>query len=69
MTNLAQSDAQRILNFLKVQGGEASVSEVIASSGAEKLRVYPLIQRMMLSGDISITEVDAWGSPVRIALK
>ena len=49
-------------------GGDVAVDDIIAFSGAEKLRVYPLIFKMKLDGVITITETNMWGAPTKIRL-
>ena len=43
-------DRERILSFISNQGGSALVEEVMEQSGAEPLRVYPLLFELRQEG-------------------
>lgn len=66
--NYEELDMYRIIDYVISVGGDASVDDIITFSGAEKLRVYPLIFKMKLDGVITVTETNMWGAPTRIRL-
>lgn len=64
MTN-KEKDRLAILNYL--EGKElVNVEELIKQSGAEKLRVYPILFEESQKGTIKIVERDALGAPVSV---
>ena len=68
MMNYEEIDQYRIIDYMIAVGGDVAVDDIIAFSGAEKLRVYPLIFKMKLDGLITITETNMWGAPTKIRL-
>lgn len=66
--NYANLDRLKILDYLEKCGNEASVVDIIAYSGAEKLRVYSLITKMELNGEIKILEKNSFGAPLYIKI-
>ncbi len=66
--NYEERDMYRIIDYVISAGGDASVDDIITYSGAEKLRIYPLIFKMKLDGIITVTETNMWGAPTRIRL-
>lgn len=64
MANYADTDHRKIADYIEKHGGTVAVGELIGGSGCEPLRVYPLIQRMMLAGELKIMKTDAWGAPL-----
>lgn len=66
--NYANLDRLKILDYLERCGNEASVADIIAYSGAEKLRVYSLITKMELNGEIKILEKTSFGAPLYIKI-
>lgn len=66
--NYANLDRLKILDYLEKCGNEASVVDIIVYSGAEKLRVYSLITKMELNGEIKILEKTSFGAPLYIKI-
>lgn len=66
--NYANLDRLKIVDYLERCGNEASVVDIIAYSGAEKLRVYSLITKMELNGEIEILEKTSFGAPMYIKI-
>lgn len=64
----AEKDRMKILEYIRKHGNSCSVAELIEKSGAERLRVYPLIARLSIEGNLKITKFDSWGSPVTVLL-
>ena len=66
--NYKQQDRERILSFISSQGGNALVEEVMERSGAEPLRVYPLLFELSQEGLLAYEEEEEYGSPKRVRL-
>ena len=63
-----QQDRERILSFISSQGGNALVEAIIEQSGAEPLRVYPLLFELRQEGLLAYEEEEEFGSPKRVRL-
>ena len=63
-----QQDRERILSFISSQGGNALVEAIIEQSGAEPLRVYPLLFELRQEGLLAYEEEEEYGSPKRVRL-
>ena len=63
-----QQDRERILSFISSQGGSALVEAIMERSGAEPLRVYPLLFELRQEGLLAYEEEEEYGSPKRIRL-
>lgn len=61
--NYKAIDRERILSFIASQGGMASVIDIMEQSGAEKLRVYPILMEENLAGRLMYVEEEEYGSP------
>ena len=61
-------DRERILSFISSQGGSALVEEVMERSGAEPMRVYPLLFELRQEGLLAYEEEEEYGSPKRVRL-
>ena len=61
-------DRERILSFISNQGGSALVEAIIERSGAEPLRVYPLLFELRQEGLLAYEEEEEYGSPERVRL-
>lgn len=64
--NYANLDRLKILDYVQRCGNKASVVDIITYSGADKLRVYSLITKMELDGEIKILERTSFGAPTYI---
>ena len=63
-----RQDRERILSFISCQGGSALVEEVMEQSGAEPMRVYPLLFELRQEGLLAYEEEEEYGSPKRVRL-
>ena len=63
-----QQDRERILSFISSQGGSALVEAIMERSGAEPLRVYPLLFELRQEGLLAHEEEEEYGSPKRVRL-
>ena len=61
-------DRERILSFISSQGGSALVEAIIERSGAEPMRVYPLLFELRQEGLLAYEEEEEYGSPKRVRL-
>lgn len=67
--NYKEIDRKKIMNYLKANGGEVEVKNIIAESGAEQMRIYPILFEERIAGNIEVTEFEDMGSPKRVRLK
>lgn len=65
----AEKDINLILNRLSSNAGSAEVADFFEIDGIEKLRIYPLIYRLVERGSLEIVEFDEMGAPVKVRLK
>lgn len=62
-------DTQRILSYLSAAYPHSvEVDDLIAHSGAEKLRVYPALFELEQEGSIEVVEREELGAPKRVRL-
>ena len=66
-TNYKQQDCNKILSYLK-EHPICSVDAIIKESGAEPLRVYPLLFELTQAKKIRITKESGWGAPLEVEL-
>lgn len=67
--NYEELDLQAILNYIARRGGECSVNDIIRYSGANKLRIYPILCKLELNGKIEVTAHEMFGAPQRVRIK
>ena len=65
--NYKQQDRDKILSYLQTHSVSTVVS-IIKESGAEWLRVYPILFELRQENIIQILEESEWGAPVKVAL-
>lgn len=63
-----EQDRQAILDYLKECDSEVDVVKVLNESGANRLRVYPLLYEMQLMGQVVVTKENDLGTPERVKL-
>ena len=63
-----EQDRQAILDYLKECDSEVDVVKVLSESGANRLRVYPLLYEMQLMGQVVVTKENDLGTPERVKL-
>ena len=66
--NYKEYDRKLILEYLKGKA-EVHVDDIIANSGADKLRVYPILFEEVMDGFIVVVKENKYGSPVIVSLK
>ena len=64
-----QQSTHLILHYLKTVGGTTSVRDIIAHSGAERLRVYPILFELEQEGRVEVTKREELGAPKMVRLK
>lgn len=67
--NYKSEDIAKIKAYLSAQPTEVSVADIVAQSGAEKLRVYPILCQMEQDGEIEVTRRDSWGEALTVRKK
>ena len=65
--NYKQLDRDKILSFLQTHP-ISTVDAIMKDSGAERLRVYPILFGLKQEGIIRIIEESGWGAPVKVEL-
>ena len=66
-TNYKQLDLNRILLYLQSHP-ISTVEAIVQESGAEPLRVYPLLFELAQEKKIRIVEETGWGAPLKVEL-
>ncbi len=65
----AKIDHNKILNYIRIKGGTCSVNDIKECSGADILRVYPMLQRMETGGEIEVLERGWFGNPLIVKMR
>ena len=68
-TDYKEQDRKKVLDYLASKGCEVSVDTLIAESGADKMRVYPILFEETQAGHIQVIELSKLGAPEKVALK
>ena len=68
-TDYKEQDRKKILDYLASSGCEVSVDTLIAESGADKMRVYPILFEETQAGHIQVIELSKLGAPEKVVLK
>lgn len=63
-----ENDRQMILAYLRGKG-VVSVADIIANSGAEKLRVYTILFEEEQKDNVEFVETEVLGAPVAVRLR
>ena len=61
--NDKEQDRDKIINYIKQQGGRCAVADIMQNSGAEKLRVHTILFEECMAGRMEAIEESAFGSP------
>ena len=67
--NYKQLDSQKIKDYIRLHSDGVEGEDLIAHSGAEKLRVYPALFELEQEGWLAVTEREELGSPKRVRSK
>lgn len=67
-TNYKSLDIQHIKDFIEAKnnGAEVSVEDIMQHSGAERLRVYPVLFELEQSGWLEVTRREPLGAPLAV---
>ena len=65
--NYKQQDRDKILSYLQAHP-VSRVEAVIEESGAERLRVYPILFELSQEKIIRVVEESEWGAPLKVEL-
>ena len=68
-TDYKEHDRKKILDYLASRGCEVSVDTLIAESGADKMRVYPILFEEAQAGHVQVIELSKLGAPEKVVLK
>lgn len=67
--NYKELDRKAILDYLCSQEGtDVEVAKIITDSGANKLRVYPILFELSMEGVVKITNQTELGTPENVML-
>ena len=61
--NYKDRDKRLITGYMTRVGDSVEVTDILEKSGAERMRVYPIIQEMILEGQIEVIETEELGAP------
>jgi hypothetical protein len=64
--NYKELDTERILIYIESFDHEVPVDEIIANSGADKLRIYPLLFELEHDGMLEVCQRDMFGAPLAV---
>lgn len=67
--NYKELDTQKIKDYIQVHPDGVEVEDIIAYSGAEKLRVYPALFELEQEGWLTVTEREELGSAKRVRFR
>ena len=67
--NYKRLDSQKIKKYIQQFPDGVEVEDIIAHSGAEKLRVYPALFELEQEGWLTVTEREELGSPKRVKFR
>ena len=65
--NYKQQDRDKILIYLQAHP-VSRVEAIIEESGAERLRIYPILFELSQERVIRVLEVSEWGAPLKVEL-
>ena len=66
--NYKKLDRKAILDFVGSQKGVVEVSKVISDSGANRLRVYPILFELKMEGKLEVIQATDLGTPLSVKL-
>ena len=66
-SNYKKQDREQILAYLKAHP-ISSVEVIMEESGAEPVRVYPILFELNQEKKIRVLEETGWGAPLRVEL-
>lgn len=67
--NFKELDRKKIMDYVASREGEVAVEQILSESGAEKVRVYPIIFEEVQAGHLEVTESEPMGAPRLVRIK
>lgn len=67
--NFKELDRKKIMDYVAAGQGEVAVDRIVAESGAEKVRVYPILFEEVQAGHLEVTESEPMGAPRMVRIK
>ena len=64
--NYKERDVRSIITLLRDRSCSMSIKEIIANSGADRLRVYPILFELELSNQIKVVSRSKLGIPEEV---
>ena len=66
--NYKELDRKRLIAYLADNEGVVDVKDLLENSGADQLRVFPLLFELSREGVIEVLEEDKLGAPEKVRL-
>ena len=67
--NFKEFDRKKIMDYVAAGQGDVAVDQIIAESGAEKVRVDPILFEEVQAGHLEVTESEPMGAPRMVRIK
>ncbi|MCD8182346.1 MAG: hypothetical protein LUE99_03835 [Bacteroides sp.] len=62
-------DTQRIIDYISLSLDGVQVADILRNSGADKLRVYPVIFELEQDGFLEVVECEELGAPLVVCVR
>lgn len=62
-------DAQKIIDYIKTSAKDVSVKDLLLNSGADELRIYPILFELEQAGCIEVVKRKLLGAPLIIRFR
>lgn len=59
-------DAQKIIDYIETSARDVSVKDLLLNSGADKLRIYPILFELEQASCVEVVRRNLLGAPLRI---
>lgn len=66
--NYKELDRKRLIAYLADNEGVVDVKDLLENSGADQLRVFPLLFELSREGAVEVLEEDKLGAPEKVRL-
>lgn len=67
--NFKELDRKKIMDYVATRQGDVAVDQIIAESGAEKVRVYPILFEEVQAGHLEVEASEPMGAPKVVRFK
>lgn len=64
-----EQDREHILDYIAKAEGDVKVDDIIAQSGAHKLRVYPILFELVQEKKLMVVKKESMGAPKVVRMK